>query len=82
MPIWLLIIIDVAAVGFAVFLAFKLPHDPWRITPSLVVTFLLTILLGATIDPRAFLLTTGLVAAFATGRTVYRLRQSRSTSNK
>lgn len=78
-PIWLLITIDIALVGFAVVLAFKLPHDPWRITDSsVVVTFLLTILLGITVHPRLFLLTAGLVAMFVTGRAVYRLRQSRS----
>lgn len=79
MPIWLLIAADLAAIGFAVFLAFKLPHDPWRITPTLVVTFLFTILMGATVDPRAFLLTVGLVAAFGTGRAVHRLRQSNAS---
>lgn len=77
-PIWLLITIDIALVGFAVVLALKLPHDPWRITSSVVVTFLLTILLGITVHPRLFLLTAGLVAMFVTGRAVYRLRQSRS----
>ncbi|GAA2798857.1 hypothetical protein [Saccharopolyspora taberi] len=78
MPIWLLIAVDLVAIGFAVFLAFKVPHDPWRITPALVVTFLFTILMGATVDPRAFLLTAGLVVSFGTGRAVHRLRQSRT----
>lgn len=75
MLIWLLIAFDVFAVGVAVVLAVKLPHDPWRITPSLVVMFLLTIMLGAVGDPRSFLLTAGIAAAFGTGRVVHRLRR-------
>ena len=77
--IGLLVAFDIVVVGGAVFLAFARPDDPWRITPSVVVMLLLTILMGATTDQRAYVLTAGLVIAFGTGRATHRLRQHRST---
>ncbi|MEV4734821.1 hypothetical protein [Saccharopolyspora sp. NPDC049426] len=77
----LLVAFDIVVVGGAVVLAIARPDDPWRITPSVVVMLLLTILMGITTDPRAFLLTAGLVIAFGTGRVTHRLRQHRSTRN-
>lgn len=77
----LLVAFDIVVVCGAVFLAIARPDDPWRITPSVIVMVLLTILMGATIDPRAFLLTAGLVIAFGAGRATHRLRQRRSAKD-
>ncbi|MEB3371783.1 hypothetical protein [Saccharopolyspora mangrovi] len=77
LAIGLLVAFDIIVVGGAVVLAIARPDDPWRI--SVVMMLLLTILMGATADPRAFLLTGGLVIAFGTGRATHRLRQHRSS---